>query len=244
MKCSSYIDILKNQNGLINKGIFYDNVRDYLGEANKVNQDIEETIKSDDQRNLFSVLNNGVTIVAKKVTAGHDAFEISGFQIVNGCQTSHVLFNNSSYVTDDMFITVKLIETDDVDLTSRVIKATNSQSVVMKEAFATIKPYHKRLEDFFNAMQTNGYNLYYERRPHQFDDNEDISNNQVVSAPLLIKSFVSVVIEEPHKVHFYYGQILQDYNKDGTLVFDEKHHPGLYFISHIFNEGKRSSYKK
>lgn len=234
VKCSDYIDILKNQNGSINKGIFYDNVRDYLGATNRVNLDIEETIKSDEQRNLFSVLNNGVTIVAKKVTPGHDAFQISGFQVVNGCQTSHVLFNNKQHVTDDMFITVKLIETDDVDLSSSVIKATNSQSLVMKEAFATIKPYHKRLEDFFKSMHLRGYNLYYERRPHQFDDIEDISSNQIVSAPSLIKSFVSVIIEEPHKVHFYYGQILQDYNNEKTtLVFDENHHPGLYFISQI-----------
>lgn len=234
VKCSDYIEILKNQNGSINKGIFYDNVRDYLGATNRVNLDIEETIKSDEQRNLFSVLNNGVTVVAKKVTPGHDAFQISGFQVVNGCQTSHVLFNNRKYVTDDMFITVKLIETDDVDLSSSVIKATNSQSLVMKEAFATIKPYHKRLEDFFKSMHLKGYDLYYERRPHQFDDFEDISSNQIVSAPSLIKSFVSVIIEEPHKVHFYYGQILQDYNNEKTtLVFDENHHPGLYFISQI-----------
>lgn len=234
VKCSDYIEVLKNQNGDINKGIFYDNVRDYLGATNKVNQDIEETIKSNDQRNLFSVLNNGVTVVAKKVTPGHDAFQISGFQVVNGCQTSHVLFNNKEHVTDDMFITVKLIETDDVDLSSSVIKATNSQSIVRKEAFATIKPYHKQLEDFFKSMHLKGYKFYYERRPHQYDDNEDITSNQIVSAPLLIKSFVSVVIEEPHKVHFYYGQILQDYNSEKTtLVFDENHHPGLYFISHL-----------
>lgn len=233
-RCGDYIEFLKGEDGQINKGAFYDNVRDYLGDKNKVNSDIEDTIKSDSQRNLFSVLNNGVTIVARKVIPSGDRFEISGFQVVNGCQTSHVLFNNKQHVTDDMFVTIKLIETDDIDLSSNVIKATNSQSLVMKEAFATIKPYHKRLEDFFKAMNTQGHRLFYERRPHQFDDRDDILNSEIVSAPLLIKSFVSVVIGEPHKVHFYYGQILRDYNNDkDTLVFDDKHHPGLYFLSHL-----------
>lgn len=233
-KCIDYIELLKNQNGGINRGAFYDNVRDYLGETNPVNADIERTIKSEAQRNLFSVLNNGITIVARKVVPSGDMFEISGFQVVNGCQTSHVLFNNRGHVTDDMYLTVKLIETDDIDLSSSVIKATNSQSVVMKEAFATIKPYHKRLEDFFSAMNMNGHRYYYERRPHQFDDNEEVNSSQIVSAPLLIKSFVSVVIEEPHKVHFYYGQILRDYNTEKTtLLFEENHHPGLYFVSHL-----------
>lgn len=232
--CRDYIEFLKGEDGQINKGAFYDNVRDYLGDKNKVNSDIEDTIKSDSQRNLFSVLNNGVTIVARKVIPSGDRFEISGFQVVNGCQTSHVLFNNKEHVTDDMFVTIKLIETDDIDLSSNVIKATNSQSLVMKEAFATIKPYHKRLEDFFKAMNANGHRFFYERRPHQFDDRDDILNSEIVSAPLLIKSFVSVVIGEPHKVHFYYGQILRDYNSDkDTLVFDDKHHPGFYFLSHL-----------
>lgn len=233
-KCLDYIEILKNQHGTINKGVFYDNVRDYLGAKNPVNADIEKTIRSESQRNLFSVLNNGVTLVAKKVVPSGDTFEISGFQVVNGCQTSHVLYNNRMAVTDDMYITVKLIETDDVDLSSSVIKATNSQSLVMKEAFATIKPYHRKLEDFFKAMNAKGFRLFYERRPHQYDDDESILNSEIVSAPLLIKSFVSVVIEEPHKVHFYYGQILRDYNNEtNTLLFDEDHHPGLYFVSHL-----------
>jgi hypothetical protein len=232
--CLDYIDLLKNLDGNINKGLFYDNVRDFLGAGNSVNKDIEGTIKSPLQRNLFSVLNNGVTLVARKVVPSGDRFEISGFQVVNGCQTSHVLFNNREHVTPDMYLTVKLIETDDVDLSSSVIKATNSQSIVLREAFATIKPYHRQLEDFFRAMNEHGHRFFYERRPHQYDDDDAVTRNEVVSAPLLIKSFVSVVLEQPHKVHFYYGQILRDYNSESTtLVFDDDHHPGLYFASHV-----------
>ena len=232
--CLDYIELLKNHEGGINKGLFYDNVRDFLGSENSVNKDIEGTIKNPAQRNLFSVLNNGVTLVARKVVPSGDRFEISGFQVVNGCQTSHVLFNNRNHVTPDMYLTVKLIETDDVDLSSSVIKATNSQSIVLREAFATIKPYHGRLEDFFRAMNEHGHRFFYERRPHQYDDDDAVTRNEVVSAPLLIKSFVSVVLEQPHKVHFYYGQILRDYNSESTtLVFDEDHHPGLYIVSHV-----------
>ena len=232
--CLDYIELLKNHEGGINKGLFYDNVRDFLGSENSVNKDIEGTIKNPAQRNLFSVLNNGVTLVARKVVPSGDRFEISGFQVVYGCQTSHVLFNNRNHVTPDMYLTVKLIETDDVDLSSSVIKATNSQSIVLREAFATIKPYHGRLEDFFRAMNEHGHRFFYERRPHQYDDDDAVTRNEVVSAPLLIKSFVSVVLEQPHKVHFYYGQILRDYNSESTtLVFDEDHHPGLYFVSHV-----------
>jgi hypothetical protein len=187
-------------------------------------------------------LNNGVTIVASRVEPSDDVFQISKFQVVNGCQTSHVLYKNRAQLSDEMFITVKLIETSDIDLYGRIIATTNSQSQVTKEAFATIKPYHKILEDFFNAMRGPGYEFYYERRPHQFDEREDIQQNSIVSAPSLIKCFVSVVMEEPHKVHYYYGRLLEEYNRKNTSeIFAESDYPGLYFASNLIVAKVRSA---
>ena len=208
MKCRDYIQLIRKKSGEINKGLFYENVRDFLGKSNPINKEIGQTISSAASKDQFAILNNGVTIVAKKVVPSGDVFEIHRFQIVNGCQTSHVLFNNSNDVTDQMYVTVKLIETDDVDLTNSIVKSANSQSLVMKEAFATIRPYHRVLEDFFNAMRGAGFDFFYERRPHQYDEDVSIKNAQVVSVPNVMKSFVSVVMEEPHKVHYYYGRLL------------------------------------
>jgi hypothetical protein len=225
--------LITKHNGEINKGLFVGNVRDFLGARNPVNSEIERTLNANDEKERFAILNNGVTIVAKKVTPSGDTFELSQFQIVNGCQTSHVLFNNSSLLNDEMYLSVKLIETSDLDISGSIIATTNSQSQVQKEALATIRPYHRRLEDFFNAMRSTGYEYYYERRPHQYDDHSGITQKQVVSAPGLIKSYISVVLEEPHKVHYYYGQLLQEYNKnEGSELFSENDHPGMYFLSH------------
>lgn len=203
IKCKDFVSLITKKDGDINKGLFVGNVRDFLGGKNPVNTEIEKTLKSPEEKDRFAILNNGVTIVAKKVTPSGDTFELSQFQIVNGCQTSHVLFNNSDYINDEMYLTVKLIETSDLDISGSIIATTNSQSQVTKEAFATIRPYHRRLEDFFNALRSSGYIYYYERRPHQYDDYGDVKQKQVVSAPALIKSYVSVVLEEPHKVHYY-----------------------------------------
>jgi hypothetical protein len=197
-----------------------------------VNEDIASTIHSVDERDRFAILNNGVTIVAKKVTPSGDIFKISQFQVVNGCQTSHVLFKNQSALSDDMYLTVKLIETSDVDLSGQIISTTNSQSLVVKEAFATIKPYHRRLEDFFSAMRNANYIYYYERRPHQYD-HQDIRHSLIVTAPALIKSFVSVALDQPHKIHYYYGRLLEEYNRDKfSELFSDSDYPGLYFAAH------------
>lgn len=233
VKCMDYVSLIEKDNGDLNKGLFFENVRDFLGAENKVNEEIAKTIKSADERNKFAILNNGVTVVAKKVTPSGDIFDISQFQIVNGCQTSHVLYNNRRDLSDDMYITVKLIETSDINLSGKVITTTNSQSLVTKEAFATIRPYHLGLEDFFDSMRASGYDYYYERRPHQYDDRDDIKQICIISAPLLIKTFISVVMEEPHKVHYYYGRLLQEYNEDkDSELFATTDYPGLYFAAH------------
>lgn len=234
MACNDFIRMIEKENGELNKGLFVDNVRDFLGEKAPVNEEIAHTISDQLERDKFAILNNGVTIVAKRVVPSGDFFEIAQFQVVNGCQTSNVLYKNRSSLSDNMYLTVKLIETSDIDLSGRIIATTNSQSEITKEAFATIKPYHRILEDYFNAMRLKGYSYYYERRPHQFDDASGVTQQEIVSAPLLIKSFVSLALEEPHKVHYYYGSLLREYTRDGgaSRLFDDGESPGLYFAVH------------
>lgn len=245
VSCNDYVKMIQKENGELNKGLFFENVRDFLGGDNPVNEEIAKTIHNIDERDRFAILNNGVTIVAKSVTPSGDNFKLSQFQVVNGCQTSHVLFNSRGKLTSDMYITVKLIETSDIDLSGKVIATTNSQSMVTKEAFATIRPYHRNLEDFFNAMRSTGYNYYYERRTHQYDDRDDIRQNHIVSAPSLIKSFVSVALEEPHKVHYYYGTLLLEYNKNrSSELFSDDDYPGIYFASHDIISRTRSAASK
>lgn len=239
-KCSDYVNLLCKQNGELNKALFTENVRDFLGVSNPVNSAIEKTVLDPNERDRFAVLNNGVTVVAGKVIPSGDTFELSRFQIVNGCQTSHVLYERKNDLSEAMYLTVKLIETTNIDLYGRIIATTNSQSHVTKEAFATIRPYHKTLEDFYNAMRSSGYQYYYERRPHQFDYDDDIPQRSVMSAPQLIKCFISIAMEEPHKVHYYYGNLLQEYNQNETSeIFSESDYPGLYFAcGHIIDRLK------
>lgn len=97
----------------------------------------------------FVLLNNGITIVAKNANKVVTAFKISDFQIVNGCQTSHILFYGKDKITDSLIYQIKLIITDDSEVINRVIKATNQQTEVKREAFETLTPFHKSLEEFY-----------------------------------------------------------------------------------------------
>ena len=65
--------------------VFDDNVRDFQGSSNPVNAKISETLESDNPF-LFSVVNNGVTVVANEIKTSGNTFTIVNYQIVNGCQ--------------------------------------------------------------------------------------------------------------------------------------------------------------
>ncbi len=94
---NEFKQLVSNEYGVI-RNIFYDNVRDFLG-TNPVNKKIDDTLKIR-KFELFGVLNNGVTIVAESLNATGDKFTITDYQVVNGCQTSHVLFNNKDIDVD------------------------------------------------------------------------------------------------------------------------------------------------
>jgi hypothetical protein len=111
----SIISLMTDDNDQI-LNVFYDNVRDYQG-TNKVNTEIAETLTSDDSKDSFAILNNGITIVAEKLKTSRDTFSISNYQIINGCQTSHVLFENKDNLDSTVQVPIKLIISEDEVLT-------------------------------------------------------------------------------------------------------------------------------
>jgi hypothetical protein len=52
-------------------------------------------------------------------------------------------------------------------------------------------------------------------------------------------------MEEPHKVHYYYGRLLEEYNRKNTSeIFSESDYPGLYFASNLIIAKTRSAIGK
>ena len=87
-----------------------------------------DTLKTKDV-NSFCMLNNGITIIADKLTMTGTTTVLTDYQIVNGCQTSHVLYDNRNIEwIDDLLIPIKVIETTDDTTKNRITKATNSQT--------------------------------------------------------------------------------------------------------------------
>src|SRR5690606_19754952 len=103
--------ILVDQNGRLRQRIFEDNVRDFLGSESEVNKEMTDTLHDENKQKRFGILNNGITMISPDVRVGGLEIAIRDFQIVNGCQTSNVLFENRDAIDENATIMLKLIET-------------------------------------------------------------------------------------------------------------------------------------
>lgn len=220
-----YFKLIIDDNGNIRKSIFYDNVRDFQGE-NAVNQEINETLQSSDA-NKFVVLNNGVTVVSKSLSNIRNKYKLEDYQIVNGCQTSHVLYNNRDNINKNLHIPIKLISTKNEDVINKIIKATNRQTEVTDEQLIALSEFHKKLESFYETFE-GGSRLYYERRSKQYLSATDIEKVRIVTIQTQLKCFASMFLDQPHTASRYYGKLVKDMS---GRVFNDNHELLPYYTS-------------
>lgn len=226
LEAKQYVRLITDGTGNIRKSLFYDNVRDFQ-DYNEVNEDIRSTLKSTTP-DRFAILNNGVTIVAKEFRSVGDTVHMDDYQVVNGCQTSHVLFDEKDNLSDNVFITLKVICTEDDSVTNAIIKATNYQTQVTVEQLAALSDFQKTLEMYYQTFTAPAHRLYYERRSRQFGNTPGIAKNRIVTVREQIKAFASMFLNVPHKAGRYYGTLLTDNLK---YIFLPSHHPSPYYTS-------------
>jgi len=220
-----YLKLIQDENETIHS-IFDDNVRDFQGN-NPVNKKIKNTLESKDF-DLFCVLNNGVTIVSTSITPAGNRFTIRDYQVVNGCQTSHVLHDCRGIEgIEKVFVPIKIIVTENEDIKTSITLATNSQTEVKTEQLEALSVFQKRLELYFNAEKTI-IPLYYERRSQQYNSNAGIKRTQIISIPIQIKSFASMFLNSPHLVTGYYGTLVKRF---ADKMFNEEHKYSPYYVS-------------
>ncbi|MBC3919636.1 AIPR family protein [Undibacterium sp. CY18W] len=233
LSSKEYLKLITDSDGKLQKNLFYDNVRDYQGNTS-VNREIDRTLKSGGGQAAIAIFNNGITVIAKKVERISSKIKLTDYQIVNGCQTSHVLFENRQILQDGSHIVLKIIETTDPDIAVSVIKATNRQTEVKVEAFESLSPSHKDLEEYYKAQAANRkFPIYYERRSKQYDGIPGVKNCQVISLSAQIKAYVSACLAQPQSTHRYFGEIL-DSNR-GKMFLETDRHEKYYLASAILN---------
>ncbi len=224
--------VLTDPVGNIRESLFHDNVRAFLGygadsSGNRVgvNAEIRATIRDDGVRGDFAVLNNGITIVARKLDTYDDTFTLNDFQIVNGCQTCYVLFDEQDRLSDDIHVNVRIIGSADESLISRIVAATNRQNNMTRDDLSVQDQIHKKIEGFFRA-QADARKLYYERRPKQYVS-EKIEKTRILSRQQLTKAYAAMFLDEAHRVTRL-TEVVASHQDD---LFRESHEPLEYYAA-------------
>lgn len=226
---SEFKKILVDDNDNI-RSIFDDNVRDFQGAKNPVNSKISDTLTGDNSEQ-FVVFNNGVTVVSTSLKTAGNKFVISDFQIVNGCQTSNVLYQNrNSNNVQDLHVPFRLIVTDTDSVKSQITLATNSQTAIKTEQLAVLSDFQRNLELYYAATDGDGA-LFYERRARQYSNDSSVVKSRVITVANQIKSFSAMFLQNPHLVTSFFGSIAKKLGSGDSKIFKEKHSYAPYYLS-------------
>lgn len=216
----------------INKAVFFDNIRDYDAKS-KINISIKAGVISDGGAE-FVFRNNGITVVSKSIDRTGDRFRLEDFQIVNGCQTSNVIYDliygesdNEDSATQELATTIqvpfRLIGSKDDDFVSSIIVGTNRQNPVRDEQFWALRPFMKSFEEYCRSLEPEEV-IYFERRDNQYRG-QDIERTRVMQPSILMKSVAACLLFQPQRAARDYRGILSEYE---SKIFLDDHDVRLY----------------
>jgi hypothetical protein len=190
---SKYYEFISDS-GALARSIFESNVRDYQGSV-IVNTGIRKTLENRNSEN-FWYLNNGVTIITPKAVLAGKQLTIEDPQIVNGLQTSHEIYRHFSkldnHLGDQRAILVRVICEKDEEARDRIIRATNSQTVIPPASLRSSDEIHRNIEDFLKA---NGY--YYDRKKNYYK-NQGMPISKIISIPYMSQTMMSITLLKPN----------------------------------------------
>lgn len=155
----------------IDENVFEDNVRLYLKQKTQVNKNIKITALSEDAFRFF-YYNNGITITCSNFqyskSVRSPVIELIDFQIVNGSQTLHSLFDaykESPENFENIDLLCRIYETKNDDLSISIAEYTNSQNPVKNRDIRANDQIQKKI-----ALGLEHHGFYYVRKKNQHND--------------------------------------------------------------------------
>jgi hypothetical protein len=190
-------DELVTMQGISNGELFAWNVRQWLRKT-KVNRDIEQSIKQLDEHKYFPAFHNGLTVLCKKLALKKDKITVSGYAVVNGCQSLTGLYENKKRLSSDLRILTKFIQiSPETPLALKITDHTNNQNGTTARDLQSNNPIQTRLQTEINA----GKKFYYRiKRGEHFDWDAD----RVIENELAARILLAFDLKQPWSCHQTY----------------------------------------
>lgn len=200
------------------------NIRRYLG-RNTINEQIGNTLLSDDKKQNFFFFNNGITMICEKFR--YNGLQekdwnviIDKLQIINGGQTCKTIYqtlkDNPEKDFSQVYILVRLYEVnDDEEIVQDITYATNSQNPVDLRDLKSNDKIQILLE---TGAKDLGY-VYKRKR-------DSIGNANVIPSTVAAEAVFAVWRGKPHLAKYkrseffdkYYDEIFTDLNAAQMIV--------------------------
>lgn len=208
------------------------NVRYFLGEDKKINSSIIDSAVDAVKASNFWAMNNGLTIIGDSIEAlDSRGYSVKNPQIVNGCQTIHCLYfayvkDNKYKLPENLKVFVKLVKTENPDIQTDIISATNSQNPVKSASLKANDNIQRNIEKHLKDA-----GIYYERRDNYYK-RQGITGNKVIGL-IKMAQIIHTVVNKEAVVAVNDTTTLFDTETKYNSIFHDKADFELYKFSTI-----------
>ena len=193
--------------GIQDRTLFYKNVRYGVGKT-RVNKSIRDTIGDADEHNNFFLYHNGITIVCEQLQEdlSHSKISLTGYAVINGCQSMLTFFENKNKLSNNLFVLVKIIQLS--LLSSKVKQITyyaNNQNAIslrdLRSNDSTQKALQSELKLLFNDA------ILYKRKRGEDED----GFAEIIEKDYAAQLIASIYTKVPHNTHLKQKLFGEDY---------------------------------
>lgn len=197
------VDLVKMK-GIDSGTLFAWNVRQSLGRT-KVNRDISDSIRNMDKHKHFLLYHNGLTILAKEMKLTSRKIAISGYTVVNGCQSLSSLYEHRSLLTPELLVLTKLIKVEPSSVVAQEITHhSNNQNPINARDMQANSSIQRRLQHEMSAIF--GSTVFYTIKRGEIS-----SASRIIDNELSARTMSAFDLLEPWSCHQTYK------------LFDEKY---------------------
>ena len=199
------VDQLIKLDGIQDHTLFSRNVRLWTGKT-RVNKELANTIKNTSEHDKFFLYHNGVSITCSSFDfkPTEKTIKISGYQVINGCQSLVSFYQSKEKLSNRMLVLTKIIKVQPQSpLIQKITKNANNQNAISPKDLKSNDRVQISLQRNFNEVFDNKV-LYRIKRGESSIGYDDIIDTDY--AGQLIKSFY---FDEPYKTHLksnFYGE--------------------------------------
>lgn len=216
----NFLKSILDENDNLIEDVFNENVRVYLRSNTKINKQIYNSIESKSNYKFF-YYNNGITAICDNFEhnfSDSPVVNMDNFQIVNGGQTMHAIYeaykNGLQDNVGNIYLLLRVYEVKkNREIGQEIARFTNTQNPVKNRDIMSNDIIQVKLQ---KELKKEGF--FYERKKYESRD-QKIGNDKKIDAEKLGQSILAFYVDKPGSAKNKKQEIFGDFYND---VFDEE----------------------